>query len=206
MGKLRQDERLRRMYMSYIDDGILDVFVGGIALLAGLMLFSDMIWMAGIFVAIFLPLVWSVKEKVTIPRLRKEELDPNTARRSSKILALFLVGLLLFAILGLLYFLLFQNPDLAMQTKGLLLFGAAGMVAAAVLGGFLFVGTIYHAPRLYAYAAVVMLFSTLAWWLGISLPWVIIAIGAIMALTGVVYMVRFTRSHPILPVGERRVW
>lgn len=206
MGKLRQDEGLRRLYMSYIDDGILDLFVGCIALLAGLMFFSDMFWMAGVYVAIFLPIVWSVKEKVTMPRLRKEELDPTTAWRSSKILAIFLVGLLLFAVLGLLYFLLFHNPDLALQTRRLLLFGAAGLVAAAVLGGFLFVGTIYHAPRWYVYATVAVLVSAFAWWQQISLPWVIVTIGAVMALTGAAYLARFIRQHPILPEGERPAW
>ena len=206
MGKLQQDERLRRLYMSYINDGILDLFVGFIALLAGLMFFSDMFWMAGVYVAIFLPIVWSVKEKVTMPRLRREELDPAAARRSSTILAVFLVGLLLFAMLGVLYFLLFQNPDLASETKRLLLFGAAGLVAAAVLGGFLFVGTVYHAPRWYAYAAVAALFSALAWWQQIGLPWVIVTIGAVMALTGAVYLVRFTRSHPVLPESEWPAW
>lgn len=206
MGKLQQDERLRRLYMSYINDGILDLFVGFIALLAGFMFFSDMFWMAGVYVAIFLPIVWSVKEKVTMPRLRREELDPAAARRSSTILAVFLVGLLLFAMLGVLYFLLFENPDLVSDTKRLLLFGAASLIAAAVLGGFLFVGTVYHAPRWYAYAAVAALFSALAWWQQIGLPWVIAAIGTMMILTGTVYLVRFIRQHPILPEGERPAW
>jgi heme/copper-type cytochrome/quinol oxidase subunit 4 len=141
-----------------------------------------------------------------MPRLRREELDPAAAQRSSKILAVFLVGLLLFAVLGLLYFLLFQNPDLASETKRLLLFGAASLIAAAVLGGFLFVGTVYHAPRWYAYAAVAELFSALAWWQQIGLPWVIATIGTMMVLTGAVYLARFIRQHPILPEGERPAW
>lgn len=206
MGKLREDERLRRLYMSYLDDGILDIFVGCIALLAGLMFFSDMFWMAGVYVAIFLPIVWSAKERVTMPRLRKEELDPAAARRSSKILVAFLVGLLLLAMLGLLYFLLFQNPDLAAETKRLLLFGAAVLVAAAVLGGFLFVGAIYHAPRWYIYATVAFIISALAWWQQIGLPWVIVTIGSVMAVTGAVYLARFLRSHPVLPESERPAW
>jgi hypothetical protein len=192
--------------MSYLDDGILDIFVGCIALLAGLMFFSDMFWMAGAYVAIFLPIVWSVKEKVTMPRLRKKELDPVAARRSSKILVALIAGLLLFVILGLVFFLLFQNPDMAAETKRLLLLGAAGVVAAAVLGGFLFVGAIHHAPRWYGYAAVALIFSALAWWLQIGLPWVIVAIGSVMAVTGAVYLAHFLRSHPVLPEGERPAW
>lgn len=206
MGKLREDERLRRLYMSYLDDGILDIFVGCIALLAGLMFFGDMFWMAGVYVAIFLPIVWSVKEKVTMARVRKEELDPAAARRSSKIVVALIVGLLLLVILGLLFFLLFQNPDMAAVTRRLLLFGAAGVVAAAVLSGFLFVGAIHHAPRWYIYAAVAFIFSTLAWWQQISLPWVVVAIGVVIGVTGAVYLARFLRSHPVLPEGKRPAW
>lgn len=206
MSKLREDERLRQLYMSYLDDGILDIFVGCIALLAGLMFFGDMFWMAGVYVAIFLPIVWSVKEKVTMPRLRKEDLDPAAARRSSKILVALIVGLLLLVILGLLFFLLFQNPDMAAETKRLLLFGAAGLVAATILGGFLFVGAIHHAPRWYVYAAAALIFSALAWWLHIGLPWVIVAIGLVIGVTGAIYLIRFLQSHPVLPEGERPAW
>lgn len=75
-----------------------------------------------------------------------------------------------------------------------------------MLGGFLFVGTIYHAPRWYVFATVALIFSALAWRQQIGLPWVIAATGAMMALMGVVYLVRFTRSHPVLPESERPAW
>lgn len=75
-----------------------------------------------------------------------------------------------------------------------------------MLGGFLFVDTVYHAPRWYVYAIAAVLFSALAWWQQISLPWVIAAIGTVIALMGAVYLVRFTRSHPILPESERPAW
>jgi hypothetical protein len=35
---------------------------------------------------------------------------------------------------------------------------------------------------------------------------VITAIGTMMILTGAVYLVRFTRSHPVLPESERPAW
>jgi len=67
--------------MSYVDDGILDIFAGMLALFAGLLFFAEMFWMAGVYVAIFLPVVWSMKEKVTMPRLRPEELPMTTQAR-----------------------------------------------------------------------------------------------------------------------------
>jgi hypothetical protein len=206
MAKLRQDERLRRLYMSYLDDGILDLFLGSIALLAALTLTTDMVWMAGVFVAAFLPVIWSVKEKITMPRLRRDDLDPTAAGRSRVFLLSIAVGLVLFAFLGVLFLLLFQNPELAAATERLLLVGAAGLIAAVVLVGFIIVGAIYSAPRWYVYAAIVLLFGILAWWLGITLPWVIGALGAVMALTGAVYLARFLRSHPILPESDRPAW
>lgn len=206
MAKLRQDERLRRLYMSYLDDGILDLFLGGIALLAALTLTTDMVWMAGVFVAAFLPVVWSVKEKVTMPRLRQGDLDPKAAGRSGVLLLSVTAGLVIFAFLGVLFLLLFNNQAIAAATERLLLVGAAGLVAAAVLIGFIVVGAIYNAPRWYVYAAIASLFGVLAWWLGITLPWVIGAIGVMIASTGVFYLVRFLRGHPVLPESERPAW
>ncbi len=92
MGKLRNDEKLRHLYMSYIDDGILDLFAGMLALFAGILFFSDMFWMAGVYVAIFLPVVWSFKEKVTMPRVRPEELNAVMARKSYYAFRRFLIG------------------------------------------------------------------------------------------------------------------
>ncbi len=206
MAKLQTDERLRRLYMAYANDGLLDLFAGWIIFLAGLMLFTELFWMAGIYVAAFLPLAWTAKEKVTLPRLRREELSPAVARQTATIKVILVAGLALSSFLGLVVLFLFQRSAITPAARETVLFISAGVVAAAILGGFVFVGRACRAPRWYAYAALAAVFAALAWALQAGLPWVIMAVGAVMALTGAVCLVRFLRSHPVLPEEERPAW
>ena len=88
----------------------------------------------------------------------------------------------------------------------MMIFGTVGLIAAGVLAGFFLVGTAFRAPRWYAYAAVAVFAAVVAWWLSIGLPWVLMAIGAVIALTGTIYLLRFIRGHPVLPDSERPNW
>lgn len=206
MGKLRNDEKLRHLYMSYIDDGILDLFAGMLALFAGILFFSDMFWMAGVYVAIFLPVVWSFKEKVTMPRVRPEELNPVMARKSSMLLGVFLLAGLFLLVLVVLAVFLLQPGEATPLTRNLISVVLSDLIGASILGGFLLVGYFYRAPRWYAYAALALLLGALTWQLDIGLPWLIFALGAVIALTGAVCLYRFLRSHPVLPEGQRPIF
>lgn len=206
MAKLRSDESARRLYMSYIDDGVIDMFAGWTIFFAGLMMFTDMVWMAGASVAIFLPIVWSVKETVTMPRVRLEEVDRAASRRTGRMLIGFLIAGLLVFLLGLVVFLLIDNPELTTINRDVVLYGAAGLVGLTVLGLLVVVGAVHRAPRWYVYAIAVTLFASLAWVLKIGLPWLLIASGVMMIVTGTVYMIRFLRNHPVLPEEERPAW
>ena len=141
MGILRKDEKVRRLYMAYFDDGILDLFVGWIVFFAGLIVFV-----------------------------------------------------------------IFRSSALTQAMREMALLFASGVVAATILGGFLAIGRIHRAPRWYAYAAMTVLFAALAWGLQIGLPWVIMAIGAMISLGGTIYLARFLLNHPVLSKKERPVW
>ena len=56
VGILKDDPKLRKVYMSYHNDGVLDVFIGWCIFLAGLMLFTEMVWMVGVYAAIMAPM------------------------------------------------------------------------------------------------------------------------------------------------------
>lgn len=206
MGKLLSDDRLRRLYMNYLNDGIADIFAGWIIFFAGLMLFTELFWMAGVYVAVFLPIVWSIKEKVTMPRLRREELNPKLAERSTRLLLGFLILGLLALLLGLVTVFIFGRGQGAAASREVTSLAFAGLIAVAVLGGFVVVGSIHRSPRWYGYPVVAVAFGWLAWGLGIDLPWVLMAFGAVMAATGSLTLARFLRSHPVLPDKQRPVW
>jgi hypothetical protein len=170
------------------------------------MLFTDMVWMAGVYVAIFMPVIWSTKEKVTVSRLRREELKPVAERQSSLLIVGIILGLALMMLIALVGFLLIRGNDSVPVTKDVVLLVTVIAVGSIVLSGILAVGHLLNTPRLYAYAFVTVMVSALAWWQQIGLPWVLITVGGFIMATGSVYLVRFLLSHPVLPQEERPIW
>ena len=192
--------------MAYVDDGILDIFVGWIIFFAGLMLFTEMVWMAGVYVAIFIPVLWSTKEQITMPRLRKEELRPINSQKSFNTTTGVIISLVLAAVLGMLIMVLLFGGRPSSTLKDVVFIIAAVVIGLALLAGFVAAARSYRAPRWYAYGPLVVLFALLAYLTGVGLPWLLMALGAIISLMGVIYLVRFLRSHSILPMSERPVW
>jgi hypothetical protein len=206
MSLLRNDPKLRKAYMAYQDDGVLDVFIGWCLFLAGLLMFTKIFWMAGAYVALVTPLFLSFKESVTVPRLGHEELSQVNARRPAGVRPWVVGGLALILLLGLVLLYLLVGASAAEGLREVLLTVSGGVIAVFVLAGFAIMGTIYNAPRWYAYGALAIVLALLAWSTGLALPWVIMGIGSAIALTGSVYLFRFMRSHPLLPLGQRPQW
>jgi hypothetical protein len=206
MSILRNDPKLRKAYMAYQDDGVLDVFIGWCVFLAGLLMFTKIFWMAGAYVVLVTPLFVSFKESVTVPRLGHDELSQVNERQAKALRPLFAGGLALIVLLGLVLFYLLVGASEAAGLRQVLLNISGGVIAAFVLAGCAVIGRVYDAPRWYAYGALAVLLSLLAWATGLALPWVIMALGSAIALTGSAYLFRFLRSHPLLPLGQRPQW
>jgi hypothetical protein len=204
--QLQGNERLRGLYMAYVDDGILDIFVGWIIFLAGLMLFTEMFWMAGVYVAIFIPVLWSAKEQITMPRLRQEELRPSHSQKSFNGTTAVILSLVLMAVLGVFLLVLLFGGWPGSTLMEIVLIIAAGVIGLSAIAGFVAAARTYRAPRWYAYGLMVLLFALLAYWTGAGLPWLLMALGAIISLMGVIYLARFLRSHSVLPRCQRPVW
>ncbi|UCG25373.1 MAG: hypothetical protein JSW55_05075 [Chloroflexota bacterium] len=203
MGRLQNNQNLRTLYMSYQHDGVLELFIGWCVFLAGLMLFTEMFWMVGVYAAIFAPMLWNFKETVTVPRLRPDELDETAGRRTTRLGAAVLAGLVGLAVLGLIFLVLFLGQSRFAPSNDLLRYGFVGLAAVVALGAFLFLGYTFRTPRWYAYGALAVILVALAHATGLAFPWSIMAIGALIALTGSVILLRFLRSHPLLPLGQR---
>lgn len=189
--------------MTYVDDGILDIFVGWIFFFAGLMILTDMIWLAGVYVAIFVPVMWSAKEQITIPRLAKDELLATSGQKALNSKTAAIVALVLLGVISILAVFIGLGKVAATDNRQLILIGATALIGTVLLAGFVSAARNYRAPRWYVYGAVMAVFALLAYLLSIGLPWLLMALGAIVSLTGTVYLVRFIRSHAILPLVER---
>lgn len=206
MSILRNDPKLRRAYMAYQDDGVLDVFIGWCVFLAGLLMFTKIFWMAGAYVAMVTPLFLSFKESVTVPRLGHVELSEVNARRTPAGRPLLVGGLALVVLLGLVLLYLLVGARASEGLRDIMLTLSGGFIAVLVLAGFTAMGHVYNAPRWYAYGALAVVLGLLAGVTALALPWVIMAVGSAIALTGSGYLFRFLRSHPLLPLGQRPQW
>jgi hypothetical protein len=206
MSILRNDPKLRKAYMAYQNDGVLDVFIGWCVFLAGLLMFTEIFWLAGAYVALVAPLFISFKESITVPRLGRDELDEATGFRTPGLQTLLVAGIAVFALMGAVLLVLLLGSGAAEGLRGLIAAVAGSIAAVGVLGGMAAVGYLYNSPRWYVYVVVTITLSALAWATGLALPWVIMGVGSVIAFTGSFYLLRFLRSHPLLPLGQRPEW
>lgn len=206
MSILRNDPKLRKAYMAYQNDGVLDVFIGWCVFLAGLLMFTEIFWLAGAYVAIVTPLFISFKESITVPRLGRDELAEASSRQTPNLGMLLGAGIAIFALMGAVFLVLFLGSGLPEGARGLFVALAGSVAAIGVLGGFAAVGYLFNSPRWFVYVAVSITLAALAWATGLALPWVIMGVGSVIAFTGSFYLLRFLRSHPLLPLGHRPEW
>ena len=188
------DVELSRKYSLYHRDGLLDIFMGLGVLLAGAALWADMAWMAGVWVAIFVPLWISARKTITYQRVPEADLSPDDNRRYQLVLSV-AVGLLVLGVLtGLFFALGFAQPS-ALRS---FLDRYIHLLMGAGLAGFLMlVAAVLHLPRYYAYAALTALiyiighFTGWQFWISMSLA------GGLVSLSGFVVLGRFLWAHPV---------
>jgi len=192
----------RRAYMSYHQDGLLDIFAGLYILGFGLGIFMDIIWDFGMgviiipggLIAVALPIWIAVKRKITMPRIGFVKFGP--AGGTSKLMAIF-IGL---AVAGLGFFLVFtlatfqsgsrQWLDLIFQ-NGMLIVGF-GSLAVCILFGYSM-----GLRRLYAYGLLAMITLVIGHLLDIFFAYILSALGITVIATGVALLIGFVKKYPL---------
>jgi hypothetical protein len=192
---LREIEK--KAYMSYHQDGLLDIFVGLYAIAFGLGMIADKILefgfgaiMPAILIAIVLPIWIEAKRKITMPRIGFVKFG---ARGSNKLFAL-LLGL---AVAGLGVFMLF-GVFLATGQIGrpwwIEILFQYGMIwiglGSAVIG------------RLYGYGLLTFALFASGHFLSVPFEYLLLAIGSVIIASGAALLVQFIRRYP-LPKGAQ---
>lgn len=198
---LREIEK--KAYMSYHQDGLLDIVIGLYALSFGLGIVMDRIWelnfatiWPAILIAIILPIWIQAKRKITMPRIGFVKFG---ARGSNKLFAVF-VGLMV-AGLGVLFLFTMataQNGrpvwiDTIFQ-YGMIVIG----LGAAVIGS-LFAYTM-GLKRLHGYGLLTLALFASGHFLSLPFEYLLLAIGSIIIASGAALLVQFIRRYP-LPKG-----
>lgn len=188
----------RKAYLSYHQDGLIDILIGlgilgfGLMILTGNFVFNMLSWMPVIF---YVPL----KNRITVPRFGYVQFTSERTKRIKLVMAL-LVGMLFLAFgLGLFVFASFEDMppllEMAMAGDGMLLIGglfALTMIMAAL---------ITRLDRLIIYAVLTMVILPGGSILGIEPEIRVVALGMIILTVGLYLLVRFLRAYP-LPKDE----
>jgi hypothetical protein len=201
---LREIEK--KTYMSYHQDGLLDIFIGIYVLLFGtgiLLLtmtdFSTWFIIPAIFPAIMIPIWLSAKKRITMPRIGYVKFG---VRGVNKMMAIF-IGLMVF---GLGAFMVFglgasmgEGWALTLRdffiSNSMLIIG----IGAAVVSS-LFAYTM-GLKRLYGYGLLIFVLFFTGYFITIPFEYLLVTIGFVIVISGFVLLMRFIRKYP-LPQGD----
>ncbi len=183
----------RRAYLSYHQDGLIDILIGlgilgfGLMMLTGNVVFNMLAWMPVLF---YVPL----KNRITIPRFGFVQFTPERVQRVRLLLAVMVGMLALAAGLGLAVFAAFEDmpPVLAMLAvgEGMMLIG--GLFTLMLLAA----GAITGLNRLFVYAILTLLIVPGGVVLGVAPEWRVIFLGVLILVIGIIYLARFLRTYP----------
>jgi hypothetical protein len=201
---LREIEK--KAYMSYHQDGLLDIVIGLYALSFGLGIIADKTLeygfatiMPAIMIAIVLPIWIHAKRKITMPRIGFVKFG---TRGSNKLFAL-LLGL---AIAGLGVSMLFAF--MAMGQNGrpfwldiLFQYGVIWIGLGAAVIGSLFAYTM-GLKRLHGYGLLTLALFASGYFLRIPFEYLLLAIGSVIIASGAALLTQFIRRYP-LPKGAQ---
>jgi len=199
---LREIER--RTYMSYHQDGILDIFVGVYVLLFGLGIslmtvteFSTWFVIPAIFPAIMVPIWISAKKRITMPRIGYVKFG---SRGANKLMAVFL-GLMVAGLGTFMAFSFSSSQAWALTLRNLIISNGMiviGISATCISGLFAYTMGL---NRLYAYGILTLVLFLAGHFIAIPFGYLLLAIGLVMIINGFVLLTQFIRKYP-LPQGD----
>jgi hypothetical protein len=190
----------RKAYMSYHQDGLLDIFVAVFILGFGLGIWMDMTWefgfgtaMPAILMVTVLPIWIAAKRKITMPRIGFVKFGPQGIHK--------LMGVLIgTAIMGLGVFLAVTlastqgGPPLWLKTifqYGMIVIGLVSLAICSLFGYSM------GLKRLYAYGLLTLILFVIGHFVGIFFGYVLLILGTTVMVTGFALLVSFVRKYPL---------
>jgi hypothetical protein len=188
----------KRTYLTYMQDGLLELCIGVVLLLSGIggvFLDIQMIIFVGATVAVILPVYASIKMAVTRPRIGLVKFAPKRQKRLSlNFILLFVLGTASF-LAGMFMFLSRMGgttPEwfVYLVENGILIMG---IIAAAFCT---LEAWMLELKRLYAYAVVFLAIFVAGHFLLMPFWYYLLLTGAVLTAIGMVMLVRFLRMYP----------
>ena len=187
--------KIDKRIAAYHQDGLLDIFIGFAIFFAGLFLWTEMVWMAGIFIPVLMPSFQAARKRFLQPRIGDLPASSHQQAQAQKVLlltsllfgVLFLVGIGIFFAFGVMsgplndwlrnYFLLVIG----------IIFAGAWLFAAAMLKI-----SRFYLYAIFTFAALAMAqYSVFQFWIAL------VILGGLIILSGAFILLRFLQQHPI---------
>jgi hypothetical protein len=179
----------RKVYLSFFQDGLWDIFLGLFILGWGLAILTEAVYLPGVFFTGIYFMIWGIKKWITYPRIGYARFSETSRRRiTAKFVILGTVVLLVGVMMAVLWGIGARPQWLADYFP--LVFN--GMLAAIVC----FVAYWARANRFYLYAVLIFLGAVFHLWLGIPWEFGFIGAGSIIVLIGVGILIIFLRKYP----------
>jgi len=197
MSEKQQLQKLeRKTYLSYHQDGLVDLLIGWMIIAFGANMATDsstwtlFAWLPILF---YVPL----KNRITVPRLGYVKFDTSRGYgHQRRVVGILVLGLLVLMVVGILAFLLLeQGPGPAvswLRNNFLTFIGLIGFVGFGL--GARFSGV----TRFYAYALLSIVLMAGAERLGLWDPLPFFILGITIFLTGTGLLIRFLRRYPVI--------
>lgn len=190
----------RRAYMSYHQDGLLDIFVGLYILGFGLGITMEVLWeigfaviIPGIILVTVLPIWFAAKRKITLPRIGFVNFG---VRGTNKLVAIF-IGTTVAGLLALFAFTLAMMQDGTRQWLDLIFQNGMLIVGFGSLGVCILFGYSMGLKRLYAYGLLAAISLIVGHFMGIFFAYILLALGAVVIGTGVALLISFVKKYPL---------
>jgi len=184
-----------KVYRSYWQDGLIDVFAGSGVVLIGISWLLDLVPIGAAVPAIMVPLWPLIRRKVVVPRAGQVTFsDDREHRMSTAVRGMAILGVVLFAFLaGVALF----RPELGARFDAAL-DGASPAIPALLLGFLMAMGGLLLGQlRGFVYAIVFAVAGIVGALLIMEPGWTILASGAVVLFTGVPLLARFILRYPL---------
>jgi hypothetical protein len=179
----------RKVYMTFFQDGLWDIFLGLFILGWGLAILTDLAYLPGVtFIGLYFA-TWGVKKRITYPRIGYARFSETSRRRITTRFIILGVAVLLVGVMVAVLWGTRTRPQWLADYFPLIF---NGILAAIVC----FVAYWARVNRFYGYAVLIFLGAVFHLWLGVRWEFGFIGAGGIILLIGLGVLIIFLRKYP----------
>ncbi|UCH61677.1 MAG: hypothetical protein JSU77_07615 [Fidelibacterota bacterium] len=186
----------RKAYLSYHQDGLLDLGLGMLVLAVGIGWVVGIPWLMGVLLAIGVSSYPAAKKMITIPRVGLVRFSPDRQRREKRTISFFVTYFTFTVLLGVAMFFLViavnRNPNGFGRLLEKFIMAPFGLLVAIALAALAYWKQV---SRFYLYAALLLLGVFGGPLLGINHAIYFSAPGIVMLLVGLYLLIRFLQTY-----------